>query len=70
MDRLTGRKGADARKTVTFGDATEVRGAPVWSVVSLLFLGLVWWWIKRGPDPIVNDRTFPSMRQTWDAFFE
>ena len=70
VDRLTGRKGADARKTVTFGDASEVRGAPVWSVVSLLAVGFIWWWIKRGPEPIINDRTFPSMRQTWDAFFE
>ncbi|MDP6868752.1 MAG: ABC transporter permease [Acidimicrobiales bacterium] len=75
LTRLTGgygpgRKGAGARKTVTFGDASEVKGSPSWSLFSLLFVALVWWWIKRGPDPIINDRTFPSMRQTWDAFFE
>ena len=27
-----GRKGAGARKTVTFGDASEVKGSPSWSV--------------------------------------
>ena len=64
------RKGASARKTVTFGDASEVKGSPVWSVASLLFVAFVWWWIKSGTEPMINDRTFPSMRQTWDAFFE
>ena len=55
---------------MTFGDASEVKGSPSWSIASLIFLFLVWWWIKRGPDPMVNDRTFPSLRQSWDAFFE
>ena len=69
--RPAGRKrSAGARKTVTFGDASEVKGSPSWSIASLIFLFLVWWWIKRGPDPMINDRTFPSLRQSWDAFFE
>ena len=69
--RPAGRnRSAGARKTVTFGDASEVKGSPSWSIASLIFLFLVWWWIKRGPDPMVNDRTFPSLRQSWDAFFE
>ena len=69
--RPAGRnRSAGARKTVTFGDASEVKGSPSWSIASLIFLFLVWWWIKRGPDPMVNARTFPSLRQSWDAFFE
>ena len=69
--RPAGRnRSSGARKTVTFGDASEVKGSPSWSIASLIFLFLVWWWIKRGPDPMVNDRTFPSLRQSWDAFFE
>ena len=70
LDRFTSRKGAGARKTVTFGDASEVKGSPAWSVASLLFVVLVWWWIKRGSEPMVNDRTFPSMGQTLDALIE
>jgi len=69
--RPAGRnRSAGARKTVTFGDASEVKGSPSWSIASLIFLFLVWWWIKRGPDPMDNDRTFPALRQSWDAFFE
>ena len=69
--RPAGRnRSAGARKTVTFGDASEVKGSPSWSIASLIFLLLVWWWSTRGPDPMVNDRTFPSLRQSWDAFFE
>ena len=35
-------KGADARKTVTFGDAAEVSGALPWTVASLAVIILVW----------------------------
>ena len=35
-------KGADARKTVTFGDAAEVSGALPWTVASLVVIILVW----------------------------
>ena len=64
------RKGASARKTVTFGDASEVSGSTAWSVTSLVTLMAVWFLIKMGEEPIVNDRTFPSQRQTLDAFIE
>lgn len=64
------RKGRRSRKTVTFGDASEVSGSPAWSVLSLLALMAVWYLIKMGQEPFVNDRTFPSQRQTFDAFVE
>ena len=45
--RPAGRnRSAGARKTVTFGDASEVKGSPSWSVASLIFLFFVWWWIS------------------------
>ena len=62
------RKGASARKTVTFGDASEVSGSPMWSITALITLMAVWYLIKMGEEPLVNDRTFPSQRQTLDAF--
>ena len=64
------RKGASARKTVTFGDASEISGSSLWSVAALITLMLVWYLIKMGEEPLVNDRTFPSQRQTFDAFTE
>ena len=36
------KKGASARKTVTFGDASEVRGALPWTLASLVVILLVW----------------------------
>lgn len=60
----------DSRKTVTFGDASSVRSAPLWSVVSLAVIMLLWWAVKVGDNPIVNDRTLPSQVATWNAFIE
>ncbi len=34
---------ADARKTVTFGDAAAVRSLPFWSAISLLLIVVGWW---------------------------
>ena len=31
---------------------------------------VVWYLIKMGEEPLVNDRTFPSQCQTFDAFIE
>ncbi|MCQ3813995.1 MAG: ABC transporter permease [Acidimicrobiia bacterium] len=36
------KKGADARKTVTFGDASEVSGALLWTVASVVFVLALW----------------------------
>ena len=36
------RRGSNARKTVTFGDAAEVSGAAVWTVVSLIVILTLW----------------------------
>lgn len=36
------KKGSSARKTVTFGDASEVSGALPWTVASLVVILLVW----------------------------
>ncbi|MEM7096464.1 MAG: ABC transporter permease subunit [Actinomycetota bacterium] len=36
------RRGSD-RKTVTFGDSSAVRSAPLWSLFSLIAMLLLWW---------------------------
>ena len=36
------RRGSDARKTVTFGDAAEVSGALLWTIISLIVILLLW----------------------------
>ncbi len=61
---------ADARKTVRFGDAAAVRSKPLWSLLSLVILMLLWWAVKAGDPPLLNDRTFPTQQATWDAFIE
>ena len=40
---LTGSSGTDSRKTITFGDAAAVRSQPLWSLISLLLLLVLWW---------------------------
>lgn len=68
---LSSSGGQDSRKTVTFGDAAAVRSLPLYSVLSLVFIMALWWFVKRGGDnAILNDRTFPTQRDTWDAFVE
>ncbi|MBT8199846.1 MAG: ABC transporter permease [Acidimicrobiia bacterium] len=58
-------------KTVTFGDAAAVRSNTRWSVGALFVLLLLWWIVKLGgEDAILNDRTFPSQVDTWNAFIE
>ncbi|NND03684.1 MAG: ABC transporter permease [Acidimicrobiia bacterium] len=59
--------GANARKTVTFGDAAAVRSLPLWSLLAFLLMALVWFLVKAGDNPIINDRIFPSQADTWDA---
>jgi len=62
---------ATQNKTVTFGDAAAVRSNSRWSVVALVALLLLWWIVKLGgDDAILNDRTFPSQVDTWNAFVE
>ncbi len=38
-----GGAGGDSRKTVTFGDSSAVRSSPAWTVVALIFMGILWW---------------------------
>ena len=59
--------GQNSRKTVTFGDAAAVRSMPLWSFISFAALMLLWFLVKLGDDPIINDRVFPSQADTWDA---
>lgn len=59
--------GQSSRKTVTFGDSAAVRSIPFWSFVSFFVLMLLWWLVKLGDNPILNDRVFPSQIETWDA---
>lgn len=66
---LIASSGANARKTVKFGDAAAVRSLPLWSLVSFIVLMAIWYLVKiGGEDAILNDRTFASQRDTWDAF--
>ena len=43
LSLLTGSSGVDSRKTITFGDAAAVRSQPLWSLISLLLLLVLWW---------------------------
>ena len=45
---LFGGSGGDARKTVTFGDASAVKSLPLWSAVSFFGL-LILWWLSTKP---------------------
>ncbi len=66
--RRRGRE--DSRKTVTFGDASEVTTSKAWMAGSLAGLMLIWYLVKQGAEPMIDDKTFPSQRQTWDALVE
>ena len=68
--RLPGRSGISSRKTVTFGDASEVTTSKFWMLVSLSGLLLLWWFITRGEEPMIDAKTFPSPIATWDAFVD
>ncbi len=51
------KKGASARKTVTFGDAAEVSGAWAWTVASLIVILFVWFlatWVWGLPSEWVD----------------
>lgn len=50
---MFGKKGSSARKTVTFGDAAEVSGAWLWTLVSLFVVLFFWFiatWVWGMPD--------------------
>ncbi len=65
-----GKKPAQ-RKTVTFGDGSEVTGSVPWSVISLVGLMVVWFIVKVGGDSaMVNDRTFPTQGQVIKAVYD
>ncbi|MBC8364275.1 MAG: ABC transporter permease [Actinobacteria bacterium] len=66
--RFDRRRGNQSRKTVTFGDASEVTTSKVWMVFSLGGLMLIWWLVTRGPEPMIAEKTFPGQRAVWDAF--
>ena len=68
--RFGRRRGMQSRKTVTFGDASDVTTSKGWMLVSLGGLFLLWWWCTRGPEPILDEKTFPSPFATWDAFVD
>ena len=64
------RKSPNTRKTVTFGDASEVTSSRGWLVISVIALLALWYLLTLGPDPILDEKTFPSQSQAWDAFVE
>lgn len=64
---MKGWDSQDTRKTVTFGDAAAVRSMPLWSLISFVGLMLLWFIVKLGENPIINDRVFPSQADTWSA---
>ncbi len=67
---LGGGNKPDTRKTVTFGDASEVTSSRGWLVLSVIALMLLWYFITLGPEPILDEKTFPSQIQAWEAFVE
>ncbi len=66
----------NAHKTVTFGDGSAITGSTLWSIISVISLMVVWWFLKAQNLPFVsaenlpllNDRTLPSQGQVWEAF--
>lgn len=45
--KRAGRKGANARKTVTFGDGSAVSGNMAWSVAAVIVLIILWYIVTR-----------------------
>jgi len=62
--RFKGGDGQNARKTVTFGDASAVRSKPFWSLVSLLLI-VAFWWVATKPFGFPED-----FKSQVDARFE
>ena len=63
-------RGAHSRNTVTFGDPAEPVTKKKLRAPSLGGLLVLWWYITRGPEPILDEKTFPSPVVIWDAFVE
>ena len=60
------RTGLAARKTVTFGDASAIKGSRMWSVVSVLSLAVLW--LLSSANEWVNPIFWPHPTAVWDQF--
>lgn len=59
------RTGEVARKTVTFGDASAIRGGKFWGVVSVAVLAILW--ILSGVYDWVNPAFWTTPEAVWEA---
>ena len=60
------KTGIDARKTITFGDASAVVGSRFWSIVAVLALALLW--LSSSANEWVNPIFWPHPLAVWDQF--
>ena len=58
--------GATARKTVTFGDASAIRGSLLWSAISVVCLAVLW--AVSSANEWVNPIFWPHPSAVWDQF--
>jgi len=62
------KTGITARKTVTFGDASAIRGSLLWSAVSVLCLAVLW--VVSSANEWVNPIFWPHPTAVWDQFLK
>lgn len=60
------KTGITARKTVTFGDASAIRGSLLWSAVSVISLAVLW--AVSAANEWVNPIFWPHPAAVWDQF--
>lgn len=60
------RTGVTARKTVTFGDASAIRGSLLWSAISVVCLAVLW--AVSSANEWVNPIFWPHPSAVWDQF--
>ena len=58
--------GVTARKTVTFGDASAIRGSLLWSAISVVCLAVLW--AVSSANEWVNPIFWPHPSAVWDQF--
>jgi len=60
------RSGANARKTVTFGDGSAVTGSPMWSLISV-FVVIVLWYLATRQWGLPSDFKALADQNDWNA---
>jgi len=62
------RFGTTERKTVTFGDASAITGGRIWSILSILFLGILWVLCARFE--WIDPTFLPGPGTVWERFIQ